>query len=103
MNDIWSVPFILLIIGAVGTLTSPAMADQTLRVCIGEYEKLCRAETHSDAWFPCGASAEDAGRSICTIHTATGPSLKPFRILKVSDEPGNKCGYAVFDITCLDH
>jgi hypothetical protein len=93
-----------ILLGMVSTvlLTSPAIADQRLRICIGEYEKLCRAETHADAWYPCGTQVEDAGRQVCTVYTSTGSVIKPFRILRVSDEGGNKCGYAVFDITCLD-
>jgi hypothetical protein len=97
MSDLWKLSILLSIIGS-GLLASPATADQTLRICIGEYEKLCRVQSRADAWFPCGISAEAAGRSVCTIYTPTGQTFKPFRILRVSDESGNRLW-----VRCLRH
>jgi hypothetical protein len=93
---------LILAISLLGAACSSAMADQTVRICIGQYEKICRAETRADAWFPCGVPVETAGRQVCTVYTSTGAVIKPFRILRVSDEGGNQCGYAVFTVICLD-
>jgi hypothetical protein len=79
---------------------SPAMADQTFRVCIGEYEHMC--PTPKQAWFPCGTPAEAAARSVCTIYTANGQTVKPFRMLRQYDVSGNRCGYYGMDVTCSD-
>jgi hypothetical protein len=88
------------LIAASAISSSPVYADQTFRICIGEYDYLC--PTAKSAWFPCGVTQEVAAQSVCTIHSATGQTTKPFRILKVYDNPGNKCGYLGIDVVCLD-
>jgi hypothetical protein len=92
--------FVLSCLAAIGLSTVVAAADKTFRVCIGQYEHLC--PTAKQAWFPCGTAPEAAARTVCTIHTATGPTVKPFRMLKVFDRSGNQCGYAGIDVICLD-
>jgi hypothetical protein len=80
---------------------SPAQNNgQVFRICIGEYEELCPAA--KSAWFPCGVHLEEAARSVCTIHSAGAPIVKPFRLLGLYNHPGNKCGYLGVDVICLD-
>jgi hypothetical protein len=92
------------LIGMLATATalaaSPVRADETFVVCIGQYEKLCPTKR---AWFPCGTPQEEAGRSVCTVYTAKGQTVRPFKILRVRDIPGNRCGYLILEITCLDN
>jgi hypothetical protein len=92
--------FILSCMAAVGFSNAAGAADKTFRVCIGQYEHLC--PTAKQAWFPCGTAPEEAARTVCTIHTAAGPTVKPFRMLKVFDVSGNRCGYAGIDVICID-
>ena len=95
------------LIGMLATSTalaaSPVRADETFEVCIGQYEKLSPTRTTQRAWFPCGTLQEEAGRSVCTVYTARAQTVRPFQIRRVREDPGNRCGYLVLEITCLDN
>jgi hypothetical protein len=92
----------LAIVGIAASLASSALGEETIRICIGQFDQLCPGE--KKAWFPCGTSPEEAGRSVCTIHSGSGSGsvVRPFRILVLYTKPGNRCGYLGADITCLD-
>jgi hypothetical protein len=87
-----------LVIEQAAAMDAPS---ENYTVCTGEYEKLCPETPPHDAWFPCGISPEDAGRSVCKVYTEKGQQIKPFRVLRLYVESGNRCGYAVFQVMCL--
>lgn len=93
-------PAVVCVSVGVAFAGSPARSDETFRICIGQYEHLC--PTAKRAWFPCGTDPQAAARMGCTIHTAAGPNIKPFRVLKIFDRAGNRCGYAGFNVICID-
>ena len=75
---------------------APAHADDVYSVCIGERDNVCDIRP----WFSCGTSVEQAARAVCTTSTTTAQEVSQFTVVKLSDRPGGKCGYAVFRITC---
>lgn len=91
-----SVLIISLIAGM--TLGSGAMAQQHF-VCIGENQDKCPFA--HDAWYGCGSSMDNIGRDMCTIHTPSGPDVRNFTYQRRQDVPGDRCGYAQFQLNCL--
>ena len=93
----------LLVCGHVPYKAKAASAEHTesYTVCIGESEKLCPEQPQHDAWFPCGTTEIDAARSLCKTYYSSRQEVMPFRILKLYDENGNRCGYAGFRILCF--
>jgi hypothetical protein len=57
------------------------------KVCKGEYEGSCRPH---DAYISCDATVEAWATRTCT----------KFGVGVLSDVSGNRCGYALYDVTC---
>lgn len=73
-------------------------AERVAVLCIGEHRNQCGPETtiHNG----CGASAESAAKTFCTIQTQNGPQIVPHFIDHLSSTAGNRCGYNMYRITC---
>lgn len=82
----------------LASFSTQALADETYTICIGEFRDSC--PTAIDVWFSCGTSANQAAESVCTVSTKASQTIGAFSIAKLSDRPGNHCGYATFRITC---
>jgi hypothetical protein len=77
-------------------LLAPAHADEVYSICIGDRDNVCGVRP----WFSCGTSAEQAARAVCTTSTTSAQEISQFTIIKLSEKPGGRCGYAVFQVTC---
>jgi len=94
-------PTILLGIGVAFTAIDPAAADSSLTFCIGEFAANCSAA--HDAWFGCGTDARTAAKNLCPINYPDGTTRQsPYRLIMKSDVAGTRCGYATFQVFCLD-
>jgi hypothetical protein len=70
-------------------------AAQTVRICVGQYESRCGPH---DLYLDCGADVEQKAREICK--SRDNQRQPDFSIVKGSDSPGNRCGYASFLVIC---
>lgn len=70
-------------------------ASQTVRICVGQYESRCGPH---DLHLDCGANVEEKAREICKTRDSQRPP--DFNIVKGTDVPGNRCGYASFLVVC---
>jgi hypothetical protein len=68
---------------------TPTPLTVTYRVCSGEIEKLC--EPH-DVFLGCSIDAETWARANCTSYQA----------VRLDTRDGNKCGYSLTDVICVD-
>jgi hypothetical protein len=76
-------------------LGSWSTAAQTVRICIGQYESRCGPH---DLHLDCGADVQEKAREICS--SRDNQRQPDFSIVKGSDSPGNRCGYASFLVIC---
>jgi len=76
-------------------LSSPAHADEVYTVCIGD-----RNTCQGSPWFLCGTSIDQAAQAVCTTPSVTKQEVSHYTVLKLQDQPGGRCGYAVFRVTC---
>ncbi|WP_150653117.1 hypothetical protein [Pseudomonas fluorescens] len=81
--------------------SSAATADYKKQWCVGEDANKCPAKPV----YPCpqdgGPGDKAVAKSICTINTATGEKILDHRIEVISTSGGNKCGYTVYEATCI--
>ena len=69
----------------------PKLNTIPIQICLGEFASQCPPGA---IWLNCGASLSDWVKAQCTSSNI---------ITKISDRPGNKCGYAIFPIICTKY
>ncbi|WP_426237388.1 hypothetical protein [Pararhizobium sp. DWP1-1-3] len=87
------------IVALLPNMTS-ALADTTVRFCIGELVNKCPVQVQ--AFYTCGTSYEQAAADICTVYIDGTKKVSPFRLVKQGTHEGNQCGYGWAQVTCLD-
>lgn len=92
----------LLVVGVWVVLAVASSSHaQTIPFCIGEWEHNC-GYPHT-AFFGCGTNADDAARTLCTVNNPDGTrTISKYRLVPRGATGGNRCGYAGFEVTCLD-
>lgn len=95
------IPLLASLLLSVFLLCSQVIAQEnTILICIGQDENKCPFA--HQAWFHCGVTEDQAGRSVCTIHTQNGETVRNFQSLHSQDVSGGMCGYLQLKITCLN-
>lgn len=78
-----------------------AHADYSSTWCIGERSARCPVSPAYACPSDGGPGGVDVAKSICTIHSSAGDKLLDFRIKVVSSIGGDRCGYTVYEVTCI--
>ena len=84
-----------------GLLADPALADLKHQLCIGENEDQCPAEY--SAFLGCGTDPIEAACRLCTGIVKGKYQQQPYRIVRSARRDGDRCGYRLYEITCLDN
>jgi hypothetical protein len=84
-----------------GLLAGPASADVKHKVCIGENEDQCPAE--HEGFVACGTDPVEAACLLCTAMVKGKYQKQPYRIVRSTAQDGDRCGYRLYEITCLDN
>jgi hypothetical protein len=71
------------------TISGTRTTIRSLQVCVGEFAENCPVDAQ---WLSCGTSVEDWAKGQCPNASIT----------RISDRPGNKCGYSIHQIFCLE-
>jgi cellulose biosynthesis protein BcsQ len=79
---------VISVISTLKIITDTTLPSVTYTVCAGELQANCPTNA---IYQYCGFSADDWAKSRCSKFTTK----------TISDTPGNKCGYAIFQITCI--
>jgi hypothetical protein len=86
----------ILVAAATAALFSTGASAQTFRLCSGEYFEPWKGQCPaSEAYAYCYTAENEAAR-ICRDKGANGKPL----MVKMRAVPGNKCGYAEYEVTC---
>lgn len=78
-----------------------AHADYTGKWCVGEDANKCPATPKYGCPQDGGPGDVAVAKPICTVHTSNGDQVYNYRIKVLSSEGGGKCGYTVYEVTCL--
>jgi hypothetical protein len=74
---------------ATGTHQNTESTTSIFKVCSGEYERACQPH---DAYLYCGADVGAWAKVRCNS----------YRVTRLSTSGGNKCGYSIDAVTCID-
>ncbi len=74
----------------------PSSQPTTFSVCEGEYERSC---PDHEAFTYCG-TINGWAEQACKIQNSR--ELPKYRLIKLQDRPGNKCGYGLWKVICVN-
>lgn len=75
-------------------------AASTYRLCIGEFEEKCPFP--HEAFAGCYANPDTEADRICTVSAGGQQTAVPHRIIHEGQRSGNRCGYELYIIECMD-
>jgi hypothetical protein len=93
-----STGIVVLVVVLPALAQAPQISPQqtTFSVCEGEYERNC---PDHDAFTYCGTINGWAVQA-CKIQNSREPPK--FQLIKLQDRSGNKCGYALWRVICVN-
>jgi hypothetical protein len=86
----------LIVLPAVAQAPGTLSQAPTFSVCEGEYERNC---PNHDAYTYCGTITGWAEQA-CKIQNSPEPAK--YRLIKLQDRSGNRCGYALWRVMCVN-
>lgn len=90
-----------LMLFALGLVSAVSAQDIKRSFCVGENEASCAVKPVYSCPQDSKVGANEHAKNICTIHTQEGPKVLDFMIEVKSSVGGNRCGYTVYEVTCL--
>lgn len=97
------------IFGIVGLLlvsTSGSISAETkYRICQGQHSDSSGKCSGYDIHVPCpqnGGNVEARAVQACSVRTSEGVVPGKYRLIQLTSVSGNRCGYTMYQLTCLD-
>jgi hypothetical protein len=90
---------VIAISGMIAAVHTSATATE-FRLCIGEYEGGCFSA--HERYEYCGASPDVVAARICNTVIDNKGQPVPYHVTLLNDRGGNKCGYSLYRVECLD-
>lgn len=87
-------------------LPRPALADETIIACMGQYESSCEQgyDIFVEAAGGRGVDDEVIAKQYCTARSVKDNSLSGrYKNFRIGTKGGGCCGYAMIKVTCLDN
>ena len=92
---------IMIIALSISVVSGMAHADYTKKWCQGEISNQCPIQPHVPCIQDGGPTDVQKATTLCTVHSSNGQEVLKFTVETVSSQGGNKCGYTVYQVTCL--
>lgn len=96
----------LVVFGLLGaSVSSQSSAQESLRICQGQHADGRGKCSGYDIHVPCpqdGGNVEARAVSACSVRTADGVVPGKYRLIQKTSVSGNRCGYTMFSLKCLD-